>query len=195
MDTSGLAVPNEIDDCEIDLLGCRAKKAWYDLSKGHVVYNLPAQMKVGREERIEVIIAGEIIEDLTQYLAEKGKFIKLKNVQVSPEMEVHLEGKNDFKVYPISPLKQAIIEDSTEWVWKVIPISNGSKKLTLSINAVLEIRGFRNVPRTLCDNDKEINVKVNTTYQLSKFIVKYWRWICTTILAMIGIIISWIKLT
>ena len=68
-------------------------------------------MKVGKEEKIEIIISRETPEELTQYLNLRGKFIKLRNIKVSPKMIVNLNGKNDFEIYPMSSSEQAIVGD------------------------------------------------------------------------------------
>ncbi len=194
MDTSKQEKLENYDDCEEDLLGCRTLRAWHNLPKGCVAYNSPAEMKVGKEEKIEVIISRDTPDELTQYLNLKGQFIKLKDIKVSPRMKVNLNGKNDFEIYPMSSSEQAIVGDYAQWAWKIIPKSSGSKKLILFIEVVLEMKGFNDRKTNACNKENEIEVKTNLAYQLAKFVKSYWQGIIVTISAIIGVILSLNKL-
>jgi hypothetical protein len=183
----------ETDECEDDLVECRAKNAWFNLPNGCVACDFPKEMVVGILKRVEVNVARETTEELGRSLKTAGKLVKL-DIRVSPKMKANLDGKKDFEIHRLCSDEQALLDSYTQWAWEITPLRSGLKDLNLFMEVVLEIKGFKDRKRKVCERKQVIKVKFNPSFQVKRFIEKQWQWIIGTIVAVVSVIIAWKKI-
>lgn len=160
------------------------------LKSGRLMHNVPKEMKVGINERIEVKISKDSIEDLTRDL--KGRGIpQTNNIIVGDCVKVRLSGtENYFQINSKSSEEQVVRETgSTLWEWDVVPLHSGSPNINIKAMVVYET-DHRTVPYDLTVFDSNIPVKINVSYTTKEFIKKNWN---TIIPMIIGSgIIGWV---
>lgn len=152
------------------------------LSSGQILFNPPAEMKVGVQERVEVRIAKTITADLYKGLRGSGK-PQVEIIEIGSFMKVRLTG-DDFNIKPLSHEEQIVGGNrAAQWEWDVIPLKSGIHFLTLHVTVRLKLP---NGDEELIDHpvfDKQIKVHVNPIYSGKKFIISNWE-------KIIGFIIS-----
>lgn len=154
------------------------KRKW---TEGRVIYQIPSDMKVGKQyivflrisrnkNEVEIVngLSGEVISSV---------------IPTSNTMSVELidPSNSDRKIFHIAPVNsniQSVYEgiSFTEWVWTVTPIRSGTSNLKIIIKIV-----ENNIPIEKVYS-QEVKIKVNPTLQVWMFIEKWWMWIITTIL-------------
>ncbi len=112
--------------------------------KGHLMYNIPQQMEVGRDTRCEVRIAFEraaLLQDIDQ-----PEEVSLREVRISNVMAVELidpspDDDPPFRIRSISSAEQFIDEwGYTQWIFYVKALREGRFPLVLKVS-VVEIVG------------------------------------------------------
>lgn len=154
------------------------RKKW---TEGRVIYQIPSDMKVGKQyvvflrisrnkNEVEILngLSGEVISSV---------------IPTSNSMSVELidPSNADRKIFHITPVNsniQSVYEgiSFTEWVWAVTPIRSGISNLKIVIKIVENNLPIEKV------YSQEVKIKVNPTLQVWMFIEKWWMWIITTIL-------------
>jgi prepilin-type N-terminal cleavage/methylation domain-containing protein len=159
------------------------------LSNGYILYNPPNIMTVGKEERIEVRITRTFTNELETKLKGRGKPI-IENIKVNTFMKcVLLNDKKNFEIIPISHEEQLVSGlGFTEWAWKVTPLESGTPSLLLRVTVTLFIPSIGEQVRDYPVFERQIKVLANPKQQIEMFIKKYWQYIITTLLTIIGII-------
>jgi hypothetical protein len=130
------------------------------LEAGHVLYNPPEEMQVGRRERVEVRIAQGVTETLAAESLQGSGEPVVEAVPVSAFMKVRLTG-DAFTITPLSSEEQFLVADTfTEWAWDVVPEEAGDQRLTLLITARVLVAGYPAEQRDLRIIEREIDVRV-----------------------------------
>jgi len=103
-------------------------------------------------------------------------------IRVTPKMSVNLKEvgtEKNFHIDTITPTVQKIeIEDTTLtiWQWRVTPIKDGNKVLTITVNLYIG-----KVEKNLEIYDGKIYVHMNHKIWvlIGNFFVNYWQWLCS----------------
>lgn len=145
-----------------------------NLEQGRIMHNVPREMKVGINERIEVKISKDFVENLTRGL--KGKGIpQIKNIKAGECMKVRLSGTdNFFQITSKSSEEQKVNKTGfTIWEWDVIPLHRGLPNLNIKAIVVYETKhGAVNYDIKVFD--ETIPVKINVIYTAKEFIQNNW---------------------
>src|SRR5487761_1078998 len=155
------------------------------LQVGRISFNPPAQMTVGRKERIETRLGRKVIANLGKELKGHGE-VKEEDVKVGPNMTVTLQGPN-FDIFPLNSDEQLVSEDSfTQWAWDVTPERRGVQTLVLRVAVRLRVRevfGFEVGSETVLE--RNIPVRVNALHSISHFVSANWKWLVATVLSAV----------
>lgn len=152
------------------------------LSPGLILFNVPQEMKVGIEERVEVRMTKTITEDLSKGLKGRG-LPQIEEIRVNTFMGVRLKDDNNFDIKERSHEKQIVAgEGFTQWDWDVTPLKSGIKSLLLTVTVRIRIPNYGEEEKDYLVFERKINVKVNPSYTIKKFIESYWQWLTTAIL-------------
>jgi hypothetical protein len=99
-------------------------------------------------------------------------------------MEARLTGL-DFAITAIMPETTAVSRrESTEWRWKVRPLSAGPHSLHLTLSVILDVNGVP-TPRVIRTFDRYIKVDVTWGQRLDLFFERNWQWLWATVLVPI----------
>ncbi|HUX05860.1 MAG TPA: carboxypeptidase-like regulatory domain-containing protein [Acidobacteriota bacterium] len=164
------------------------------LPQGKIEQNIPTEMTQGVTERIEVRISKDLKTELLQNLRGRGIPVE-QTLAVSTVMKVILQGDQDFfRIDPLSSEEQIVAEaDFTEWEWDVTPLASGEGSLRLLAIAVLAVEGAGEKNKDLISLDETIAVEINVPWIVATFVGEYWQWIIGTIIAIIGVILAYLK--
>lgn len=124
----------------------------------------------------------ELIEELN---AEIDSYVVSDNVSITKTMSATLTAP-DFDVNVITPVRQAITDGSTEWLWSLRPKTSGKHHVTVTLVAHVMVDGER-VEKHIKTFDKTLTIEITASQKFSDFIMKYWQWLFTTLLIPIGI--------
>ena len=153
---------------------------------GTILYNPPDNMQVGVPELVEVRIAG--YEDLVARLSEGlqgGGLALFETIEVCRTMTVSLQGRN-FDVKDLSPRRQFLRRDDiTAWDFDVSPRRRGEQQLELRVCLVV-IESSEPFEYELPVMRRRIEVRVNPSYTAIAFARDQWRWIVTTLIALVA---------
>ncbi len=161
----------------------------YDI--GNVAINVPdTNMQVGFPYIIKLRISKKelslknLIGDSIGYINTNDikSSIILDKINISPIMSANLidideafEIKNGF----VSNIKNIESEGYVEWEWKVKPIKSGDNRLKVIANV---INDETKQPTEISVYDKQIKIKSNWKFLLSKFLSENWEWLFGTLL-------------
>ena len=114
--------------------GKRWVRVLEEVEVGNIAFNAPKQMNIREEVDIHLML------DLTKTIDELKQLIKAKGekegarIRVYDRMEARLTGM-DFAITAITPETTAVSRrESTEWRWKVRPMSAGPHSLHLTLS-------------------------------------------------------------
>jgi hypothetical protein len=165
----------------------QADRILVHLDCGNIAFSYPEEMNVGEPETIKLILSGnksvQAIETALKKDLGKKDRISSNSIRISELMKADLyASESDFKIESLSDKEQAIsmINESTEWMWKVTPKKSGKRDIRLSLSAIVKISD-RASPLPIETFNKHINVKVSTAKMLSIFLSDNWQWLWTTI--------------
>ena len=165
------------------------------LPQGKMVHNIPKVMTQGVTERIEVRISKNLKAELLLNLLGRGIPV-LQTLTVSTVMKVKLQGNLDFfRIDSLSLEEQVVAEtDYTEWEWDVTPLISGKGSLRLRAIVVLGVEGAGEKNKEVDSHDETVTVEINVPWIVATFFGDYWQWIIGTIIALIGVILAYLKL-
>jgi hypothetical protein len=155
-----------------------------ELEVGNIAFNAPKQMNIREEVDIHLML------DLTKTIDELKQLIKAKgenegaHIRVYDRMEARLTGM-DFAITAITPETTAVSRrESTEWRWKVRPMSAGPHSLHLTLSVILIVDGV-STPRAIRTFDRSIQVEVLWHQQVGLFVERNWQWLWAAVLVPI----------
>lgn len=132
------------------------------LAAGHVLYNPPAEMQVGRRERVEVRITAGTTETLAAETLQGSGAPVVESIPVNTFMKVRLTG-DAFGITPLSSEEQFVVAGAyTEWAWNLVPRQAGDQNLTLLITARVLLPGYPAEQRDLRIIERHIDVRVQS---------------------------------
>jgi hypothetical protein len=167
--------------------GALVKAELDKLQIGRILFNPPADMTVGKTERVEVRISQNPAEEIAKGL--KGRGVpQIEAVKVGTFMRVALSG-GGFKLTPLFDKPEQVVapDGFTEWAWDVLPQQAGERQLNLMVTVRIKLPGAAEESKQYPVIDKDIRVHVNPVYSVKQFFTTYWQWIAATIvLPLIG---------
>ena len=89
-----------------DPVAVALNKAMGNLANGKIAFESPIAMKLNETKTVEVRIAGNLQQDITQGLATSGS-VTVKDIKVGPLMAASRKG-SAFKITPITPEEQTL---------------------------------------------------------------------------------------
>lgn len=161
------------------------------LIKGLIAYSVPKEMTVGYDHTIKVRISKE--KDVTKIIVgDRGIVIAdtntssvfVETIRVEPVMSAELMAeKNAFDVDTLSTNIQNIDDYGyTEWAWNVKPLKAGENYLRLIVRVRTNTsQGYFYKDITVFD--KNIKVKSNIVFSITRWISEYWQWLITSIIS------------
>lgn len=161
----------------------------YDI--GNVAINVPdTNMKVGFPYTIKLRISKKelslknLIGDSIGYINTNDikSSIILDKINISPIMSANLidiDEAFEIKKGFMSNIKNIESEGYVEWEWKVKPIKYGDNRLKVIANV---INDETKQPTEISVYDKQIKIKSNWKFLLSKFLSENWEWLFGTLL-------------
>ena len=161
----------------------------YDI--GNVAINVPdTNMKVGFPYIIKLRISKKelslknLIGDSIGYINTNDikSSIILDKINISPIMSANLidiDEAFEIKKGFMSNIKNIESEGYVEWEWKVKPIKYGDNRLKVIANV---INDETKQPTEISVYDKQIKIKSNWVFLLSKFLSQNWEWLFGTLL-------------
>lgn len=161
----------------------------YDI--GNVAVNVPdTNMKVGFPYTIKLRISKKelalqsLIGDSTNYINTNDikSSIILDRINISPIMSAYLidiDEAFEIKRGFVSNMKNIESDGYVEWEWKIKPIKSGENRLKVIANV---INDETNQPTEISVYDKQIKIKSNWKFLLTKFLSDNWKWAWGTLL-------------
>ena len=150
------------------------------LPVGRILFNPPADMKVGRTERIEVRIAQDEATNLTEGLKGRGA-PDIEPIKVSTFMKARLVG-DSFAITPINEAEQLVAGDTfTEWAWDVTPLRGGDQKLNLIVTVRLQLPSVGEETRDYPVIDRSVHVQVDPVFAARRFVDDNWQWLISVL--------------
>jgi hypothetical protein len=169
--------------------------------QGLLAHRLPAEMRQGKAESVEVRIArpGVLHDALEQGLEGRG-LTRIRPIPTAPLMTVHLmsgmsDGKEAFDIRPYGEPEQ-IVDDVAQWHFDVLPVRSGPQTIVLAVYLRVVIEGIDAAStgsKTVEVMRQDIQVQVDVVYRTRHFVVDNWK-LLTTTAAGGGGVAAWIEL-
>ena len=156
----------------------------HELESGVILYNPPERTRVGVVNRVEVRIAREMSGELAEGLQGEAD-PRLEQLLVGTTMRAKLEG-SAFDIIPIGLDVQYLPSTGfREWRWDVTPNASGKHSLFFTVWAHHE-----KYPNPIEEKvlERRIDVTVNLSYSLSKWLSNNWEKLVAALVGIIGII-------
>jgi hypothetical protein len=150
-----------------------------ELERGAIVYNPPERMRVDAVNRVEVRIAREVTDELSEGLRGEGT-PSVEELLVGTLMRAKLEG-NTFSIMQIgSEVQQLSATGFREWRWDVTPTAAGGQPLFLTISVLHE-------DSLIWEEvfERRIDVAINPSQSFLKFLRNSWE---PLIAALVGVV-------
>lgn len=161
--------------------------------KGLVAYSVPSEMSVGENYSIKIRITKDTLEKKTLIVGDKEipindttvhSTITVESIRVSSIMSAALTSDSDdnFKIVSKSTETQNIENFGyTEWQWNVTPLKSGNHflKLIIKVRITSDEGSFF---KDIVVFEKQVSIKSNASYSISKVIEKYWQWSLSTLI-------------
>ncbi len=169
----------------IDNVAAALDEAIRNLQKGKIAFDVPQQMKQGKQERVEVRITRSLNNDMLNLLKENmRKSSQVDDIQVAPFMIVQLRDPEGsaFRITPLTLDSQAVAGDGyTPWDWSVVPLESGHHSLYLSVGTRFKLP---NGEETKFEPvyEKDVAVNVDRVYETERFVSGNWQWLTATLL-------------
>lgn len=159
-----------------------------EMTWGNIVFNVPDSMKLNESKGIHLILSEtQSVENFEKQIQEQGRLQK-RRIQISNIMVAELKG-GGFQIDPITEPLQIINKwGINEWRWEITALKPGSRKLYLTMTAIITIDGQER-PHTIKSLQETIEIHVTWQQRVSAFVGKNWQWLWTSILIPL---IGWI---
>lgn len=160
-----------------------------ELSKGFLIFNPPAIMRVGKSYELQAIIgkSKEIIDTIKKDIG------TMDEISVGAIMGVRLSSL-DFLISNINEEFQYISDiETASWKWIVKPLKKGVSKIYLKVSLRIKIEGYDDEIKDAPLYERAVLVKINPVYTINTFVCENWKWIISTV-AGSGIIFSVLKI-
>jgi len=160
-------------------------RALEKLVPGNIAFNTPDAMEVDETASVQLLLSPkETIEELKEMVTAEGRKEGAR-IQVSDRMLAELTGSG-FTIKAITPAEQAVSRKlPTEWRWDVTATESGSRRLHLTLSAVITISGER-TPRVVRTFEKTMEIGVAWPRAAVSFLGDNWEWLWATFLVPVG---------
>ena len=151
----------------------------------NAAFNAPSTIRLEEPAVIQLLLSGRrsirrLQEQITALGRREGARIK-----ASDEMEANLAGTG-FKIEAITPAAQSVSGAGvTEWKWEVEPTKTGTRRLHLSLSAILDLEGKESL-YTVRTFERTLEVQVPLRERLGGFVAGNWQWLWTALLLPVG---------
>lgn len=152
-----------------------------DLRRANVAFNAPTELHLGKQAEIRLLLS------LRQSIAQlKKKIIRLgreegARIRISDIMVADLSGLG-FTIEKIGPATQVVDpEGITEWRWNVEPTKAGTRRLHLTLSALITVNGSQG-PYTVRTFERSWNVRVPWPERITGFVKDHWQFLWTFLL-------------
>lgn len=155
------------------------------LPRANVAFNAPATLQLEEPAVVQLLLSGRrSIRVLKRRLTELG--VKAgATIKASDSMEAHLSGSG-FKIEAITPAVQlASGSGVTEWKWEVEPTKTGTRRLHLSLSALVDLKGKESA-YTVRTFERTLEIDVPLRERLTGFVEANWQWLWTALLIPAG---------
>lgn len=155
------------------------------LPQANLAFNAPSTLRLEEPAVIQVLLSGRrsirrLQEQLTAFGRREGARIK-----ASDAMEANLAGTG-FRIEAITPAAQPVSgAGATEWKWEVEPTKTGTRRLHLTLSAILDLEGKESL-YTVRTFERKLEVHVPLRERLSGFVGRNWQWLWTALLLPVG---------
>ena len=150
------------------------------LELANIAFNAPRSLHLGAPTDIQLLLSpkqtrAQLQDRLTAVGDRVGARIRITNT-----MEARLTGSG-FEIEAITPELQAVgREGVTEWRWEIAATKTGTRRLHLTLSALIDIDGA-SVPRTIRVFDQTLTIHVTWLDRLSGFFGDNWQWLWSAI--------------
>ncbi len=165
-----------------------------ELSRGHIIFNAPEEMRVGVKERIEARISKSLSDNIIEGLRDRGD-PKIEEIRVGTFMTVCLKDsyRDNFHITALGNARQLVPDQGfAQWQWYVVPLIPGNQVLVLSVTIRIKMPGLGVENMDLPVFEKKILVRINPIHSTKVFVIRNWKYIGTV---MIIPLIGWIAKT
>ena len=161
------------------------------LPKAQIVFTPPGKMLKGVPKDVVAIITRNLSLDLNKTLHEYEEKVR-KEIKVSCETSVELDGGKNFDIWPEGPIKKFIpLEGQKEWRWTVTPLYKGTH--TLELKAYTKVNLSEAEPDFLVLKEN-IVVEVDYLLEAKNALFGGGRWIITLfITVLVTGLVNWLS--
>lgn len=162
-------------------LGPAIDRILESLPRAQVAFNAPATLQLEEPAVVQLLLSGRrSIRTLQRQLTELGVRAGA-TIKASDSMEAHLSGSG-FKIEAITPAVQlASGAGVTEWKWEVEPTKAGTRRLHLSLSALVDLKGKESA-YTVRTFERTLEIDVPLRERLTGFVGTNWQWLWTALL-------------
>jgi hypothetical protein len=168
------------------------QRAVDELLEGHVAFNAPENMQIGRTQTIQVMLGvGASVADLLSQITSEGNK-ETASLKVAAKMTATLTGGGAFDISPTGPQMQFVtLTNVTPWAFDVTPKQSGVHELTLALDAIITVEE-KEGPNRVNTLTRKIVVEVGWPqtpaewFEASKKWFENASWLWLTILLPVG---------
>ncbi len=132
--------------------------------RGHLMYNIPAQMETGRDTRCEVRIAFDraaLLEGIAEADAVNLREVRISNVMAVELIDPSPDEDHPFRIRSISSTEQFIDEEGyTQWIFYVKALREGVFPLVLKVSVVEVIAGKERRREIVLEETVEVRTRI-----------------------------------
>jgi hypothetical protein len=151
----------------------------------NIAFNAPATLALGESVVVQLLLSpAQPVRRLKRQLTELGER-RGARIKASNRMEARLTGVG-FRIEAVTPEVQAVTRrQNTEWRWEVEPTGTGTRRLHLTLSALIDVEGTES-PRTVRTFSQTLEVRVTLLRRVSGFVGDNWQWLWTALLIPVG---------
>jgi hypothetical protein len=159
-----------------------------EMRPGAIAFNAPTEIRLDSTILVHLVLspAADAPDSVLMRVVEGPGRPEVHRVQVGRLMEAELAGSDGLRIISLGPAQQPVsFTQHTEWTWSVRAVEAGTKRLYLTLSAVLA-EGEREHRRRLKTFEKVITVDVGLLERGARFVVNQWPLFATGILFPLG---------
>lgn len=162
-------------------------RALAELREASIAFHAPTELELDEEATVRLVLSIErSIEELEEEIDELGE-THGATIRVSDVMIADLSGLG-FAIEEITQPTQVVAgEGITDWRWNVAPTETGSRRLHLTLSALITVNGSER-PYTIRTFEAELTVRVSWPERLGGFVEENWQWLWTAILVPLALL-------
>ncbi len=162
-------------------------RALAELREANIAFYAPTELDLDEQGDVRLVLSIErSIEELEEEIEELGE-TEGATIRVSDVMIADLSGLG-FAIEEITQSTQVVAgEGITDWRWNIAPTETGSRRLHLTLSALISVNGSER-PYTIQTFEAELTVRVSWPERVSGFVGENWQWLWTTILVPLALL-------